>query len=62
MGFGVRFSFTVRKRAGLDHGPTAAPITARYAWGKADMDLSAGDSIEVKGGGFQISGGVRVRF
>ena len=36
--------------------------TARYAWGKADMDLSAGDSIEVKGGGFQISGGVRVRF
>lgn len=34
----------------------------RYSWGKADFDIAAGDELSVKGGGFQIGGGVRVRF
>lgn len=34
----------------------------RYSYGKTDFDISAGDELSVKGGGFQIGGGVKVRF
>ncbi len=50
--FGVDFTYLVTPRIG-------AGVLARYAWGSADLD-GTDDSLTV--GGFQIGGGVRVRF
>lgn len=37
-------------------------VLARYTMGTAEFTLNEGDVAEVKAGGFQIAGGVRVRF
>jgi hypothetical protein len=50
--FGVDVNYMITPRWG-------AGVLARYAWGSADLE-GATDSLTV--GGFQIGGGLRVRF
>ncbi|HEY0875269.1 MAG TPA: hypothetical protein VGD94_17475 [Vicinamibacterales bacterium] len=57
--FGADASYSVGRFGNADLGVGA---NVRYSWGKADFDIAAGDELSVKGGGFQIGGGVRVRF
>jgi hypothetical protein len=56
---GADATYAVTRVGNMDLGVGA---NIRYAWGKTDLDVAAGDSVSVKGGGFQIGGGVRVRF
>lgn len=56
---GADATYDVGRFAGADLG---VGVNMRYSYGKADFNIRAGDELSVKGGGFQIGGGVRVRF
>ncbi|MBA2302750.1 MAG: outer membrane beta-barrel protein [Acidobacteria bacterium] len=56
---GADATYGLTRFMGFDLGVGAM---ARYTRGGADFDVTDGESVNVKGGGFQIGGGVRVRF
>ena len=56
---GVDANYAVTRAYGVDLG---VGVLLRFTRGEADFQVNEGDAIGVKAGGFQIGGGVRVRF
>ena len=56
---GADASYYVTRVSGFD---VAVGASARYARGSADFDVTDNESVSVKGGGFQMAAGLRVRF
>jgi hypothetical protein len=53
--FGVDGTYEITRMIG-------AGVLARYTWAGAEFELGEGNTAKVNAGGFQLAGGVRVRF
>lgn len=60
-GWGYGFNFSADATYVVS-GNLGVGLLLRYTRGSVDLDLVEGETVEVDAGGFQIAGGIRVRF